>query len=67
MLSLQYISFQIIFRTVSVQREKVCYKMVFSPAAPEINYTKGSIERMQPYRTVTQTEWDKDVKECDKL
>ena len=41
--------------------------MVFSPAAPEINYTKGSIEKMQPYRTVTQTEWDKDVKECDKL
>lgn len=40
---------------------------MFSPAAPEISYTEGSTEKMQPYRTVTQAEWDKDVKECDKL
>lgn len=49
------------------KEKQFCYKMVFSPAAPEINYTEGSTEKMQPYRTVTQTEWDKDVKECDKL
>lgn len=41
--------------------------MAFSPVAPEINYTEGSLDKTQPYRTVTQTKWDKDVKECDKL
>ena len=41
--------------------------MPFSPAAPEINYTEESLDKMQPYKAVTQTEWDNDIKECDKL